>query len=290
MGDEGFVFDPGGNVKLPMPRPGEPIGLIAGNGELPLRFAQEARRRGHPLFIAAVRGETSPAVERLGTQTQVLSVGQLGGLIKFFRRNGVKKAAMEGQIRHAHLFKNIRLDLKAATLLFFMKDRSGEAIMRAVSEELCKSGAEVMDCRTFLEDLVTKEGLLTQAKPKGDEIASIRYGFPLAKLFASKAVGQTLVVKKSAVVAVEAVEGTNEAIVRAGRLAGEGTVVVKVASPTHDWRFDVPTVGPATVQKLIQAKAAGIVLEAGASFLLQKEKTLDLANRHGIFIQVVKRP
>jgi DUF1009 family protein len=273
-----------------MPRPGEPIGLIAGNGELPLRFAQEARRRGHPLFIAAVRGETSPAVERLGTQTQVLSVGQLGGLIKFFRRNGVKKAAMEGQIRHAHLFKNIRLDLKAATLLFFMKDRSGEAIMRAVSEELCKSGAEVMDCRTFLEDLVTKEGLLTQAKPKGDEIASIHYGFPLAKLFASKAVGQTLVVKKSAVVAVEAVEGTNEAIVRAGRLAGEGTVVVKVASPTHDWRFDVPTVGPATVQKLIQAKAAGIVLEAGASFLLQKEKTLDLANRYGIFIQVVKRP
>ena len=214
----------------------------------------------------------------------------MGGLIKFFRRNGVKKAAMEGQIRHAHLFKNIRLDLKAATLLFFMKDRSGEAIMRAVSGELCKAGTEVMDCRTFLENIVAKEGVLTNAKPKGDAAASIRYGLPLAKLFASKAVGQTLVVKKSAVVAVEAVEGTNEAILRAGRLAGEGTVVVKVASPTHDWRFDVPTVGPATVQKLIQAKAAGIVLEAGASFLLQKEKTLSLAKRYGIFIQVVKRP
>lgn len=276
-------------MKLPTPRPGEPIGLIAGNGELPLRFSQEALRRGHPLFIAAVRGETSPEVERLGTKTEVLSVGQLGGLISFFKRHGVKKAAMEGQIRHAHLFKNIRFDFKAATVLFRLKERSGEALMRAVSEELGKAGTVVMDCRTFLDDLVATEGRLTKAKPDRDAQASITYGLPLAKMFAAKAVGQTLVVKKSAVVAVEAVEGTNEAILRGGQLAGEGTVVIKVASPTHDWRFDVPTVGPATLEHLIQAKAAGIVVEAGATFLLQKEKTLALADKHRIFIQVVRR-
>jgi DUF1009 family protein len=280
---------PGGNVKLLMPRPGEPIGLIAGNGELPLCFARKAIAKGHPLFIAAVRGETTPAVERLGTKTQVLSVGQLGGLVSFFRKNGVKKAVAEGQIRHAHLFKNLRLDLKAATLLFRLKDRSGEALMRAVGDELSNCGTNLMDCRTFLDDLLATEGVLTKTKPSRDAAASITYGMPLAKMFASKAVGQTLVLKKSAVVAVEALEGTNGAILRAGKLAGEGTVVVKVASPNHDWRFDVPTLGPATVQALIKAKASGLVVEAGAAFLLQKEKTLALANQHGIFIQAVKR-
>ncbi len=276
-------------MKLPKPRPGEPIGLIAGNGELPLLFAREALRRGHPLFIAAVRGETSPEVEALGTKTEVLSVGQLGGLVSFFRKNHVKKAAAEGQIRHAHLFKNIRFDLKALALLMRLKDRSGAALMTAVGDELAKCGTDLMDCRTFMEDLLAPEGRLTKARSKGDAVASIVYGLPLAKMFAEKGVGQTLVVKKSAVVAVEAVEGTNAAILRGGELAGEGAVVIKVASPTHDWRFDTPTIGPATVEHLIQAKAAGIVAQAGSTFILQREKTVALADKHGVFIEVVRR-
>lgn len=277
-------------MKLPTPKSGEPIGLIAGNGELPLHFARAVRAKGHPLFIAAVRGETSRAVERLGTVTETLSVGQVGGLVAFFRKHGVRKAAAEGQVRHAHLFKNLRLDLTAAALLFRMKDRSGEALMKAVGDLLAAKGTDLMDCRTFLGDLLVPEGTLTKARPKGDAASSLAYALPLAKLFASKAVGQTIVVKKSAVVAVEAVEGTNEAILRGGRLAGDGTVAVKVASPTHDWRFDTPTIGPATVRALIKARAAGLVVEAGASFLLQKERTLALADTHGIFIQAVRRP
>ena len=276
-------------MRIPTPRAGEPLGLIAGSGELPLHFAREAKRRGHPLFIAGVLGEAAPSMKRLGTETKFMSVGQLGGLISFFRRNGVKKAVMEGQVRHAHLFKNLRLDFRAAALLFRMKDRSGEAIMKAVAEELHKSGTDLMDCRNFLEDLVAQEGCLTRTRPRGEALSDIPFGLEMARLFAAKAVGQTLVARKKAVVAVEAVEGTNAAILRGGKLAGPGTVVVKTASPHHDWRFDVPTIGPATIRTLIRAKAAGLVMESGAAFLLQKKKTLALADRYGIFLQVVKR-
>jgi len=266
---------------------GAPIGLIAGGGELPLLFAQSARQAGYSLKIAALRGEASPALGRWGDEVQWLSVGQLGKLISFFKKTQVRRALMHGRVRHGRIFSDLRFDFKALALLARAKNRSGEALLKEVAGELGRQGIRLLDGRFLMEGHLAPKGLLTRRKPSAQDEATLRYGLQVARQLSRWAVGQTLLLKKGAVVAVEAMEGTNEAIRRAGEWAGPGVLMVKTASPRQDWRFDIPTVGLRTLEQLARIKAAGLVVEAGKTFLLEKEKTLQFADRHGLFLRAL---
>jgi DUF1009 family protein len=261
------------------------IGLIAGGGELPLHFARQAKTLGYSVHTVAVLGSASKVIEMHSDSVAWVSIGQAGKLISHFKKQKVHQAVMHGNVEHATLFKNLKLDLKALSLWIKLKDRSGEGLLKALADELKTQGILLKDCRFLMEHLLTSKGLMI-GRVGGDK-SSVDYGIKQAKLIAGAGIGQTLVVKKNAVVAVEAMEGTDKTIQRAGEVAGPGTIVIKVTSPGQDWRFDVPTVGPETVQKLIQAKAKGLVLEAGKSFLLQKDKVAVLAKKNGFFIQSI---
>ena len=262
------------------------IGLIAGGGDLPLYFARAAKSKNLSLHVVAVRGCASKEIEKISDSIQWVSIGQVGTLIKFFKKKGVRQAVMHGKVQHSELFKHFKLDLKALSLWMKLKDRSGEGLLKALSQELKNQGVLLKDSR-FLMDEVLTPLKFNIGKVDANAKATITLGLKQAKILAQLGIGQTLVVKKNAVVAVEAMEGTNDTIHRAGICAGSGTIVIKVSSPRQDWRFDVPTVGLETIQKLIQIKARGIVLESGKSFLIQKEKVASLAKKHGFFVQTL---
>jgi DUF1009 family protein len=262
------------------------IGLIAGSGDIPLCFARAAKSRGLSLHVVAVRGCTSKEIENFGDSIQWVSIGQVGTLIRFFKNKGVRQAVMHGKVQHSELFKHLKLDLKALSLWVKLKDRSGDGLLKALSRELKRQGILLKDCRFLMEEILTPQNF-NIGKVDFDSKATITLGLKRAKTLAGIGVGQTLVVKKNAVIAVEAIEGTDATIQRAGVYAGSGTIVIKVSSPGQDWRFDVPTVGPETIQKLIQIKAKGIVLESGKSFLIQKEQAASLAKKHGFFIKTL---
>ncbi len=191
---------------------------------------------------------------------------------------------MLGQVEHRAVFQDIRFDWKAFSILARLKDRSGPALLKALADVLADSGVRLIDSRTFLEDVLVQPGFLTKRRPNSVERQSVAYGLKQARCLAKQKIGQTLVVKGNAIVALEAVEGTDAAIRRAGRLVGKGCVTVKVAGPGQDWRFDVPTIGPKTIRSLSAAGASGIAVEAGRVFLLERKKTMRLAERKGIFI------
>ena len=262
------------------------IGLIAGGGDLPLLFAREAKAKGLSVHVAAIRGSASQEIEKLSDSIQWVSIGQVGALFKFFKKNKVQQAVMHGKVQHSDLLKNLRLDLKALSIWVKLKDRSGEGLLKALAGELEKQGVRLRDCRFLMDKVLTPKGFVV-GKVDADSKATIAYGLNRAKTLARLGIGQTLVVKKSAVVAVEAMEGTDATLLRAGQYAGAGAIMIKVSSPQQDWRFDAPTVGIETIQKLIQIKAKGIVLESGKSFLLERERLSSLAKRHGFFIQAL---
>jgi len=263
------------------------LGLIAGSGELPLYFAQAAKQKGYSLITVAIRGAATKRLTALSDKILWISLGQLGSLLSFFKKNNVHRTVMQGKVEHSQVFKNPRMDLKMISLWVRLKDRSGEGILKAVAVELQKNGVTLMDSRFLMGDKLARPGWLTRTKATALDRETISYGFKKARLLAKLGVGQTLVVKKKAVVAVEGMEGTDETIRRAGIWAGKETIVLKVASPHQDWRFDVPTLGLKTIQSMIKAKARGIVVEAGRTFLLTNEKTIRLAEKNGIFVLVV---
>jgi DUF1009 family protein len=263
------------------------IGLIAGSGELPIQFAQMAQKKKIKVYTVAIQGETSEKIKNLSESFVQLSVGQLGSMLKFFKSKHVSSVVMEGQVHHAHIFKNIKLDLKALLLLATTRDKSGESLMKAVANEMEKNQLRVLDCRFLLDELIPNKGCLTKVKPTREDQESIQYGIQRAKVLAQWSIGQTLVIKKVAVVAVEALEGTNQTILRAYQHAGPKSIIIKVSSPSHDWRFDVPTIGMSTIRAMIKAKARGIVIESKRSFILQKDKVMRLAQKHSIFIEAV---
>lgn len=254
---------------------------------MPLEFARQAHARGFSLATVALKEYSSPHLSRYSEKITLISLGQLGSLISFFRKNRVKKIALHGKVRHSSLFKNIRFDLKALSLWVRAKNRSGESLMKLLADELGKYGIRVLDSRFLMEKFLSPKGLLTRPKPTAEERMDIRYGLQRARLLARLGIGQSLLVKKGAVVAVEAMEGTDETVLRAGKWAGKGTILVKAASPRQDWRFDVPTIGPQTIQTLVRVKARGIVLESGKAFLLKREKTIRMADQKDIFILAI---
>ena len=262
------------------------IGLIAGGGDLPLCFAREAKSKGLVVHTVAVRGSASKEIEKLSDSIRWVSIGQVGALLAFFKKQAVHQAVMHGKVLHSELFKNLRLDLKALSIWVKLKDRSGEGLLKALAGELEKQNIVLKDCRFLMDEVLTPKSFLV-GKIDSDSKATIAFGVKRAKALARLGIGQTIVVKKNAVVAVEAMEGTNATILRAGECAGSGVILVKVSSPQQDWRFDVPTIGIETIRKLVQIKAKGIVFEPGKSFLLQRDPLISLAKKNGLFIQAI---
>ena len=260
------------------------LGIIAGNGVYPRLLADAARKAGVKKIVAAAfTGETDPVLAKHADLIEWMRVGQLNRLLKFFDQNKVHHAIMAGQIAPKNLF-DVRPDLKALLLLGKLKQRNAESIFAAIADELARMDVDLLPATTFLEDSLATAGLIAGAKLSRQEEEDVDLGWTVAKEIARLDIGQTVIVKNGTVVAVEAFEGTNEAIRRGGALAREGAVMVKVAKPNQDMRFDAPVIGVETIRVAAEAKLRVIAIEAGKTLLLERDVFVDLADRSKISI------
>jgi len=260
------------------------LGIIAGNGVYPQLLADVARKAGVKRIVAAAfTDETDPVLGQQVDTLEWMRVGQLGRLLKFFREQDIHHAIMAGQIAPKNLF-DLRPDLKALMLLGKLTQRNAESIFAAIADELAKIDVELLPATTFLEDCLASAGLIAGAKLNRREEEDVDLSWKIAKEIARLDIGQTVIVKNGTIVAVEALEGTNEAIRRAGALARGGAVMVKVAKPNQDMRFDVPVIGVETLRVAAEAKLRVIAIEAGKTLLLEHDAIVDLANRSKISI------
>ncbi|MFQ5882149.1 MAG: LpxI family protein [Candidatus Methylomirabilales bacterium] len=260
------------------------IGIIAGSGPLPLMAAREAKASGREVVVVAIREEADPAVEAVADRLHWVGVGHLGGLIRAFKRERVTEAVMVGKVRMSHLFTQVRPDLRGALIYLRLKDRRGDSIMQAVARELQKEGISLLDCTRFLTRVLVEPGVLTRRAPTEGEWEDIRFGQEVARTVAQSKIGQTVVVKNGTVLAVEAIEGTDAAVRRGAELGRGGVVVVKVCRPDHDFRFDVPVVGPTTIEVLREVGGRVLAVEAGRTLLLDREGAITLADGAGIAV------
>ncbi len=257
----------------------ESLGIIAGNGRYPILLAEAARARGvKRLAIVGFSGETAPEVEKLADDYIKLRVGQLGGLCDYFRKQKITQAIMAGQIAPGNLF-DLLPDLKGALLLARLKERNAETIFAAIAEELLKVGVTLLPATTFLEDALPERGHIAGPKLSSQQLEDVALGFRIAKEVSRLDIGQSVVVKKGTVVAVEAFEGTDAAMARGGLLGKGEVVLVKVSKPNQDFRFDVPVVGTRTLEKARDADVKVIACEARRTLLLDKELVLEQAER-----------
>ncbi|MGP8250597.1 MAG: LpxI family protein [Terracidiphilus sp.] len=280
------------------------LGLIAGNGRFPFLLLDAARAQGFSVVVAAIREETDGEINhRAAADEQItvywLSLGELSKLIETFQKEGVKMAVMAGQVRHKQIFSSIRPDWRLARLLLSLRTRSTDALLGAVAKVLGDEGIELMNSTALLEPLLAAEGVLTDRSPSEDERKDIEYGLGVAKAVAGFDIGQTVVVAAQACVAVEAMEGTDATIERAGKLmeslGGDASTlerrltVVKVAKPNQDIRFDVPVIGVATIKAMIRAGASCLSVEAGRTLLFERDEIVKRANEAGIAIVAARR-
>jgi DUF1009 family protein len=260
------------------------LGIIAGNGVYPRLLADSARKAGVKQIVAAAfTGETDSALARHVDLIEWMRVGQLSRLLKFFREQRAHHAIMAGQIAPKNLF-DLRPDWKAVLLLGSVKERNAESIFAAVADELAKVDVDLLPATTFLEDFLVPAGLIAGPKLLRREKEDVDFGWKIAKEIAGLDIGQTVIVKNGTIVAVEALEGTNDAIKRGGVLARKGAVMVKVAKPNQDMRFDVPVIGLETLRVAAEAGLRAIAVEATRTLLLEKDAIVDLANHSKISI------
>jgi UDP-2,3-diacylglucosamine hydrolase len=263
------------------------LGIIAGNGIYPRLIADAARKAGvEKVVAAAFTGETDPTLEQQVELVEWMRVGQLGRLLKFFHGQNIHHAIMAGQIAPKNLF-DLRPDLKALMLLGKLKQRNAESIFAAIANELAKINVDLLPATTFLEDSLAQPGLIAGPKLSSRQQQDVELGWNVAKETARLDIGQTIVIKNGTIVAVEALEGTNEAIKRGGVLARQGAVMVKVSKPTQDMRFDVPVIGVETVRIAAESGVRVIAVEAGKTLLLERDTVIALAN--GSNMSVVAR-
>ena len=255
------------------------LGIIAGNGVYPRLLADSARKAGVKRIIAAAfTGETDQALAQHIDLIEWMRVGQLGRLLKFFSEQEVHYAIMAGQIAPKNLF-DFRPDLKAMLLLGKLRERNAESIFAAIADELAQINVELLPATTFLEDSLAPSGLIAGTRLSRREEEDVDLGWKIAKEMARLDIGQTVIVKNGAVLAIEAFEGTNEAIKRGGALAHKDAVMVKVAKPNQDMRFDVPVIGMETIRVAREAKIRVIAIEARKTLLLERNVAADLARR-----------
>jgi UDP-2,3-diacylglucosamine hydrolase len=257
----------------------EALAIIAGSGVYPLLLADAARVAGvKKIIVAAFTDETSPEITNRADEIEWLRVGQLGKLLSFLREAKVEQAIMAGQIAPGNLF-SLRPDFKAMFLLARLKQRNAESIFSAIADQLAEAGVTLLPATTYLDHLLAPDGHIAGPKLKEREEEDITFGFEIAKQLSALNVGQTIVVKNGTVLAVEAFEGTNEAIRRGGSLGKKNAIVIKVTKPGQDRRFDMPVIGTETVRVAADAKVRAIAVEAGHTLLLEKAALVDLAER-----------
>jgi DUF1009 family protein len=258
------------------------IGLIAGNGRFPFLALQGARSLGHDVTVVAVKEEAFPELEdaarEAGADLHWVSLGHLGKCIKVLRQANVSQAVMAGQVKHAKIFSTIIPDMTFLSVLTKLRARNTDALISAVADVLRDEGIELLNSTAFLEPLMARQGTLSRRQPSAEELEDLTFGYRMADAIAAMDIGQTIVVKHHAVVAVEAMEGTDAVIRRAGEIAGPGTRVVKVAKPAQDMRFDVPVVGVATIDVMKRVGATAISVDAGKTLIVDGEKFFDAAN------------
>ncbi len=278
-----------------MPSRGEKIGLIAGNGKFPLLVLDAARAAGYEVVVVAIKEEAFPEIEDHGAASvHWLSLGDLSKLIETFQREGVRRAVMVGQVKHKQIFSAIRPDWRMAKLLLSLATRNTDSLLGAVAKVLAEEGITLENSTALLEPLLVKQGTLTKRGPTEQERKNVDYGRAVARQLAQHDIGQTVVIAETACVAVEAMEGTDATIERAGRILGSlhgdastlsrELTVVKIAKPNQDMRFDVPVIGVKTIEVMEGAGASCLALDAGKCLLLDGDKVLNAANAVGIAV------
>jgi DUF1009 family protein len=261
------------------------LGLIAGKGELPAAVAAGARSQGYKVIAVALDPLADKSLSSYVDEIQWVNVGKFGELLESLKKSGVKEAVMAGKVSKTLLYKSkITPDLRAMKLLFSLRDRSDDSILLAITREIEREGIKLLDITNFTTSLLTPEGVLTADTPTEDEWKDIAFGWKIAKEIGRLDIGQTVVVKNQAVMAVEAIEGTDEAIKRGGTLAGKNAVVVKVSKPAQDMRFDVPVVGLDTIKAMAEVHARVLSVEAMKSMILNRDDITKEAKKAGIAI------
>jgi len=267
------------------------LGLIAGSGELPLAVAAEARSRGYRVIAAGLDSITDPSLASAVDEIQWVNIGKLGALIAMLKKNGITEAVFAGKVHKSVIYKGkVIPDMRLVRMLFGLKDRSDDSIMLAITGELEGEGIRLLNTTDFTTNLMAPEGVLTKKKPSEDNYRDIAFGWKIAKEIGRLDIGQTVVVKNQAVMAIEAIEGTDEAVKRGGSLAVEGAVVIKISKPQQDMRFDVPVVGTETLRSMSSVKAKVLAIEAEKSILLNRDQFVREANKHGIIVVGYREP
>jgi DUF1009 family protein len=266
------------------------IGLIAGNGNFPIAFARAARLKGMQVVAVAHEGETLPELANLVDVIFWVKVGQLGKIIQLFKQEGVVDVLMAGGIKKTRFFGNTMPDLRGMAMLAKMVHKKDDSLLRAVADELKSEGIIVRESTLYLDSIVAQKGILTKRKPAKPERQDIEFGWQMAKEIGRLDIGQTVVLKDQVILAVEAIEGTDEAIRRGGVLCGQGAVVVKVCKPQQDLRFDLPAIGTQTIRSMAEVKASCLAIEAGKTIILERETVVHDADRADITIIAVEDP
>jgi len=260
------------------------LGIIAGKGELPCLLAREAKRIGYYVVMIALDPVAGP-MNGCADEVKRINVGRLGEIIETLKASGVQEAIMAGKVSKSLIYEGkVMPDMRAVKLLFTLKDRKDDTILQAITDEIESEGVRMMRTTEFASDILMPAGLLTQRGTTPAEDKDIAFGLEIAKEIGRVDIGQTVVVKDRAVMAVEAIEGTDEAIRRGGRLAGDGAVVVKASKPQQDMRYDVPVVGLDTLRAMIEVRASVLAVEAGKALIVQRQEMISTANETGISI------
>ena len=259
-------------------------GLIAGNGKFPFLVVEGARKAEVPIAVVAIKEETDPAINDAAETVIWVGIGQLGKMINFFKKEGVKKAIMAGQVKHVQIFSGALPDLRMAKMLWNLPRRNTDALIGGIADELANEGIELIDSTFFVQDQLAPEVVLSKRQPTDFERENIEYGLHIARELGRLDLGQTVVVRGRACVAIEAMEGTDATIRRAGTLAKGKLTVVKVAKPEQDMRFDVPVIGVPTIRTMIEAGATCLSVSAGKTLIFDREEMVQLANSNKICI------
>lgn len=268
--------------------PMEKIGLIAGNRKLPILFSEAVKRKGHQLVVVAIKGDTSAGIKKYADKLYWLGLDEFSAMFEVFKQEGITKIVMAGQISPQRLFsKEVQRDPELKALLESVKNKSADTIFGAIAQKLEGLGFKLLSSTTFIEELLVKKGTLTQRKPGFQEWEDVYFGLELAKAVAYLDIGQAVAVKDKAIVAVEALEGTDNLIRRAGRLVRGGITVVKVSKPKQDLRFDIPVVGLNTLKNIVRSKVSCLAVEAEKTIFIDREASVALADKKGVSIVAV---
>ncbi|MGB4521438.1 MAG: UDP-2,3-diacylglucosamine diphosphatase LpxI [Candidatus Omnitrophota bacterium] len=266
----------------------EKIGLIAGNRKFPIILAEAAKKNNYYIVAVAIKGDTSSKIKKFVDKIYWLNLSEFSSMFEIFKSEGITKVVMAGQISPRRLFSNeIKKDPQLKKILQDLKDKRADSIFSSIAEILKDSGLELLDSTLFLQDYLPKKGTLTKREPDFEVWEDVYFGFDLAKKIAALDIGQSVAIKNKAIVAIEALEGTDRLIRRAGNIAGCLTTIVKVSKPNQDKRFDIPVVGKNTLKNLIRAKAACLAIEAGKTLFIDEKESIKLADKKGISIVAV---